>query len=290
MKTQKDRRSFLKTSGLLGGSMLLPSLSAQAETANNQSNDTLKTIGKLRTIHGNFTDQAISDEAIETILQASVRAANASNMQSYSIVVVKDRQKMKQVCQYQGACMFLYCADHTRLQASAEALGYAYHADNIQAFVTASINAGLAAQTAAIAARSLGIDYLITNGIHRGDMERVWTLLDLPKSSCFPLLAMVLGYPTQEPEHLKGRLTGVGVIHRESYHRPTTAELEKIRDQYDDKTLHLALNDKWDQQGFEHYQDFLHQRWLKRSAQPTQEETQMFRLLKRSGYVDLQKG
>ncbi len=35
-------------------------------------------------------------------------------------------------------------------------------------------------ELAAIAARPLGIDYLITNGIHRGNMERVWNLLDLP--------------------------------------------------------------------------------------------------------------
>ena len=32
----------------------------------------------------------------------------------------------------------------------------------------------LAVQTAVIAAKSLGIDSLLTNGVHRGDMERLW--------------------------------------------------------------------------------------------------------------------
>lgn len=70
-------------------------------------NETLRTIHSLRTIHGNFQDKALPEAALETILQASVRAANASNMQSYAILVVKDRKAMKEVCTYQGSCMLL---------------------------------------------------------------------------------------------------------------------------------------------------------------------------------------
>ena len=94
-------------------------------------NETLKTIHSLRTIHGNFSDRQVSDEDLEMILNASVRAANAGNMQTYSIVVVKDREKMKQVCTYQGSCMLLYCVDHTRLKDCAELLGHEFYPDNI---------------------------------------------------------------------------------------------------------------------------------------------------------------
>ena len=55
-------------------------------------NETLNTIHELRTIHGNFTEQEISAQDLKTILAASVRAANASNRQSYSIIVVEDRK------------------------------------------------------------------------------------------------------------------------------------------------------------------------------------------------------
>jgi hypothetical protein len=155
-------------------------------------------------------------------------------------------------------------------------------------FVTASVNATLAVQTAVIAAKSLGIDSLITNGIHRGDMERVWKLLDLPQTYCFPLIAVVLGYPTSEPTHLKGRLDGPGVIHHEKYRRLTEAQLEEQVRQYDDPERHLALDEGWKAKGYEHFMDWWFKDWL-RGAKPTEKETQMLRLLKRSGFVELRR-
>ena len=284
---------------MLGGGLLLPGWQAQtARAAESETkpvagpaapaNETLKTIGRLRTIHGNFLDKPLPESALQAILQASVRAANASNMQSYSIVVVKDRKTMKAVCTYQGSCMLLYCIDFNRLKDTGEHLGHPYFPDNITSFLTASINASLAVQTAAIAARSLGIDYLITNGIHRGDMERVWKLLDLPQTYCFPLIAIVLGYPTAEPAHLKARLDGPGVIHYEKYHRLTKEELEEQIRQYDDPERHLALEEDWKARGHKHFVDWWFQEWLGNSK-PAEKETQVLRLLKRSGFVELQK-
>ncbi len=293
MKTESPRRTFLKQSTVLGGSLLLLGPQAQRARAaekgvNPATNETIRTIQGLRTIHGNFLDKPIPEAALETILQASVRAANASNGQSYSIVVVTDRKKMKAICTYEGSCMLLYCADCTRLTATAEHLGHSYFPGDMEQFVTATINTTLAVQTAAIAARSLGVDYLITNGIHRGDMERVWKLLDLPVKHCFPILALVLGYPTTEPAHLKGRLSGPGVVHREKYHRLTQAELDGIVRRYDDPNQHLALRDDWKAEGHAHYLDWYYKDWL-RSTKPVEKETQMLRLLKRSGFVELEK-
>ena len=72
--------------GLSGPLRAAPIEPAQALPAN----ETLKTIHSLRTIHGNFSDKAVPDDTIRLIIGASVRAANASAYQSYSIVVVKD--------------------------------------------------------------------------------------------------------------------------------------------------------------------------------------------------------
>ncbi len=299
MKTKSNRRTFLQQSAMLGGGLFLLGAKAQMARAAgvgatatdgpaSPANDTIKTIKHLRTIHGNFLDKPIPEPELQTILKASVRAANASNMQSYSIVVVKDRKTMGDVCGYRGGCMLLYCVDYNRLKASAELMGYPYFPNNMTAFVTASVNAGLAVQTAAIAARSLGIDYLITNGIHRGDMERVWRILDLPTTYCFPLIAMVLGYPTEEPSHQKGRLDGPGVIHYEKYHRLNQGEAEDLVHQYDDPERHLALDEDWKAKGYKHYLDWYFKDWLG-DSQPAAKETQMLRLLKRSGFVEPQK-
>jgi nitroreductase len=298
MKTRSPRRAFLKQGAAAGGGLLLAGTGSSGSRAADQQtnpagalpppvNETVGTIRSLRTIHGNFLDKPLPESALQAILQASIRAANASNMQSYSIVVVKDRAKMKAVCTYQGSCMLLYCVDFNRLRASAESLGYSYFPDNIEEFVIASINASLAAQTAVITAKSMGIDSLVTNGIHRGDMERVWKLLDLPQTYCFPLIALVLGYPTEEPPYQMGRLDGPGVIHYESYHRPTKDEVRDITSQYDETERHLALNENWKAQGYKHYMDWWFKDWLD-DSKPTDRETQMLRFLRRSGFVELQ--
>ena len=102
MKKKENRRDFLRASALASSGVLLgqtgiSSANTQESRKAGKVNDTIKTIQNLRTIHGNFTDKEIPDETIELILQSSIRAANASNTQAYSIIVVKDRQKMKQV-------------------------------------------------------------------------------------------------------------------------------------------------------------------------------------------------
>jgi hypothetical protein len=155
-------------------------------------------------------------------------------------------------------------------------------------FVTGSINTGLAVQTAAIAAKSLGLDYLITNGIHRGNMDRIWEILDLPKEHCFPLIALYLGYPTKEPDYKKGRLKKTGIIYHEKYYALTKTELDEITSLYDDKDRHISLNQDWGQKGHKHYLDWLFTAWA-RKPKPADSETQIFKILKRSGFIELQK-
>ena len=275
-----SRRRFIRASGVaLGGSLL-----AGRARAAVPANETLATIAKLRTIHGDFSDKPISDQNLETILGASVRAANASAFQSYSIVVVRDPAMQRTVCGYRGSCLLLYLADFTRILATGKRLGHEYDPGNMEAFVTASTNTILAAQTAVIAAKSLGIDSLLTNGVHRGDMERLWTKLELPRKYCFPLIALVLGYAAKEPGYLKGRLKGPGVVHQGTYHNVTDAEADAIVRQYDDKTLHLGLNEDWDQKGHKHYLDWLHKEWLGRGRKPG--ETQISARLRQAGFVE----
>jgi nitroreductase len=282
-----DRRSFVRQGALLGGGIgLLRAAGASAEATRNV---TLDTIHDLHSTHGNFTEKPVPEEVLQQILRASVRAASASNMQSYSIVVVRDPAMVQKVCTYTAPRMLLYCVDYNRTMATADRLGLPYHADSVVDLVTGSINTALAAQTAVVAARALGVDSLLTNGIHRGDMERVWTLLDLPETGCFPLIAVVLGYATEPPRERKGRLSGPGVVHDGRYRRPTAAELDAIVEQHDDPTRHLALNDAWRKEGRKHYLEWFFGTWQARAAKPTTSETPMLRLLRRAGFIETQR-
>ncbi len=268
-----SRRQFIAA-----GALAAPAFS------DTRTNETLKTIHSLRTIHGDFSAKQVSEADLTAILEASVRAANASLMQSYSIIVVRDGPTMQKLTGYRGSCMLLYCADYNRLIGTAQHLGHEYHPGDMESFVTASTNTILAAQTAAIAAKSLGIDSQFTNGIHRGDMERIWAILGLPEKHCFPLIALILGYAAKEPPHQKGRLSRPGVIHEARYHKLTKEELDGIVRQYDDPSLHLTLNDEWKKR-HKRYLDWYYKEWLGRFAGGAG-ETQMLRRLKKSGFVE----
>jgi nitroreductase len=294
-----SRRQLLRNGMTLGSGLLaaaaLPRRAAgePASTPSTASaeNETLKTIHDLRTTHGDFSSKQVPDKTIQTILDASVRAASASAMQSYSIVVVRDGPTIGKLTGYPGSCLLLYCLDYTRLVDCASELGYRYAPGSMEAFVTGSTNTILAAQTAVIAARSLGVDSLLTNGIHRGDMQRVWDTLGLPEQHCFPLIALILGYAVKEPAYRKGRLRGPGVVHRDRYQRLDKAQVEELVRQYDDKANHLGLVEDWDQKGHKHYLDWLYKDWL-RVADPspaTATETSIMKFVRKSGFVEGQK-
>ena len=247
-------------------------------------NETLNTIHNMRTIHGNFSSQEIKDEDLNTILDACVCAANASARQSYSIVVVKERDLMKKLTGFAGSRALVFCVDFNRIIDTANHLNHSFSADWIVPFITGCTDTNLAAQTAAIAAKSLEIDSLFTNGIHRGDMKRVYDLLGLPEKYCFPLIALILGYPNKEPDYFKGRLNGPGIVHHNKYHRLTHDELDEIVRQYDDPDRHLALNEMWKKGKFDHYLDWLYEVWSVRGVKP-EGKPQMTEILEEIGFL-----
>ena len=246
-------------------------------------NLTLATIHSLRTFHYDFSDQAITDEDLQTILQAAVRAANASARQTYSIVVVEDRAMIKELGGA-GSHLLIFCVDFTRLVDLAAHLGYEVSFDGMVPFITGAFDTALAAQTAVIAAKSLGIDSLFTNSIHRMPLARVYELLQLPPRYCFPLMALALGYAKNEPAFQKGRLSGHGIIHHDRYHRLSAPELDTLIEQYDDETLHLGLSQDWrNDETMRHYLDWFFTHWHR----PVNEEKQreVMAVLKSEGFM-----
>ena len=213
---------------------------------NQRANDTLMTIHSLRTTHGDFLDRDVSDKDLEAILAAAVRAANASNAQNYAIIVIRDRAVMKEVSGgYSGAVAMLFCVDFQRNMDLAAHVGNAYEYDPAWALTTGTVDAALVAQTAVIAAQSLEIDSLLTNGIHRGDPHRVWKALNLPSQNFFPAIMLILGYGKSSPTGHAGRLAAQGTIYQETYHRRNAAELAQLAMFQSDMT-----NGLWEPKGF----------------------------------------
>ena len=217
-------------------------------------NETLDTIHGLWSSHRNFTDKEIKEEDLQKILDASVRAANASGKQSYSIIALKDKGVIKELFPHVGNKVLIFCVDYNRIVDTAQHIGRFFDATNTYSFISGSIDACLAAQNAAIAARSLGIDSLFTNHIHR-KLDKVYEVLDLPERLCFPMIALILGYAREKPGHLKDRLKGPGIIHVDKYRHPSSDEKDQIVDQYDAPDMGLFLVADWKEKGFPHYLD-----------------------------------
>lgn len=166
---------------------------------------------------------------------------------------------------YVGNKMLVFCVDFNRTIDMAEYLGFRYRKETPAAdFITGNTDTILAAQTAAIAAKSLGIDSFFSNCVHRGNIDRIYDLLNLPEKYCFPLIALLLGYSEETKTNLsiKGRLSGPGVIHYNKYKKLNNEELENIVLEYDSEEKHfLTLIKDWRAKGYNHYLDYFYEKW-----------------------------
>ncbi|MFX0126275.1 MAG: nitroreductase family protein, partial [Candidatus Hodarchaeota archaeon] len=105
-------------------------------------NETLNTIQKLRSIRS-FSEKEITDTDLNIIFDAAVRAATAGMQQSYSIVVVKDKELLKEFF-YNANKALVFCVDHNRLVDTAKHINQVYLVDRLEAFVTGSTDTILA--------------------------------------------------------------------------------------------------------------------------------------------------
>ena len=160
--------------------------------------------------------------AIETIIAAAQRASTSANLQTYSVVAVSDaakRARFAELCGSQKhvaeAPIFLvWCADLARLERVCVLRGYTQAADYVKNFLVAAVDAAIAAQTAALAAESLGLGICYIGSI-RNNPQEVIELLVLPRLT-FPITGMTVGWPAVGPR-LRQRLPLKAVLHWEKY-------------------------------------------------------------------------
>lgn len=204
--------------------------------------DTLKTIFEHRTIR-KYKNDPIPDAILKDILQAAVRTSTTGNMQVYSIIVTKDKEKKEKLHKLhfsqqmvlQAPVLLTFCADFNRfnkwcLQRGAEP-GY----DNFLSFFTAAIDALLASQNSALAAEAhgLGICYL---GTTTYQADKLIEFFNLPEG-VVPVTTLVVGYPDETPG-LTDRLPLEAVIHNESYKDYSEEDLDRLY--YEKENLDLT--------------------------------------------------
>jgi FMN reductase (NADPH) len=198
------------------------------------SNATLDLISRHGSVR-KYRPDLVPVETIETIISAAQRTSTSSNLQAYSVVAVMDaakRARLAELCGNQEhiaqAPLFLaWCADLARLDRACEMRGYLQETGYVENFLIAAVDTVIAAQTAALAAESLGLGICYIGSI-RNNTQAVIELLELPQL-VFPVTGMTVGWPAAEPL-VRPRLDLSAVLHWEQY---GDADLDEALAEYD---------------------------------------------------------
>lgn len=177
----------------------------------------------------------VEDERIEICVDAAIRAATSSNLQMWSVVVVRNTDARARFATIAGdqqhireAPVFLvWCADRSLIERVSLARGYRQVTDHVEDFLVAAMDASIAMQNATLAAESLGLGTCYIGGL-RNDTAAVIDILGLPPK-VFPVCGMTLGYPAKEIQQ-KPRLPREAFLSRERYTPPD----QELIDRYDE--------------------------------------------------------
>jgi len=209
------------------------------------------TLNNRRSIR-KYTDEDISDELLDELLVATSRSSTTGNMQVYSIIETRDKEMKEKLspCHFnqpmvkEAPLVLTFCADFNRFnkwcrQRKAEP-GY----DNFLSFMTAAIDAIIAAQTFCVAAESkgLGICYLGTTTYMA---EKIIDILELPRG-VVPVTTVTVGWPGENPEQID-RLPLKAIRHREKYCDYSEQDIDSLyaeKEARDDSLQFIKENDK----------------------------------------------
>lgn len=196
-------------------------------------------------IHGHrsirkYEDKEVSQELLEEILDAGIRASSSGNMQSYSIVVTKDKERknklysahMDQSMVVDAPILLTFCADFNRMRKWLSLNDAPVHFDNFMSFMIGAIDATLVSQNCALAAENagLGICYM---GSTLANCDQIGKLLNLP-ANVVPVVGYSLGYPAENPAP-RDRLPRNGLVHYDTYLDYSDQEILEIYKERDEK-------------------------------------------------------
>ena len=207
-------------------------------------NDTMNVIHNRRSVRV-YQDRPIDRDTTDQIIQAAMRAPTAGNLMLYSIIEIDDqaiKDKLAKSCDNQpfiakAPLVLLFVADYQRwidtfmasaVPAYCETEGQEMRLPGEGDLLLACCDALIAAQTAVIAAESLGI-----GSCYIGDIMEMYEyhreLLSLPQY-VFPVSMLCFGYPTRAASQRKltPRFPQEHVHFKNGYRRLDRAALEEM--------------------------------------------------------------
>jgi nitroreductase len=197
---------------------------AGAEPAAGPWNDVVATLLAHRSVRG-FRADALAAGTLETLIAAAQSASTSSNLQTWSVVAVRDPAKKAALAKLannqkhieQCPLFLVWTADVSRNQRLGDAAGVTLESmPYFESFLVAAIDAALAAQNATIAAESLGLSMVYIGALRNNPIE-VGRLLGLPPGA-MGLFGMCVGYPLPSvTNEVKPRLPQAAVLFHDTY-------------------------------------------------------------------------
>lgn len=208
-------------------------------------NGTLDLLLSHRSVRG-FVTQDVPPGTLETLVAAAQSAATSSNMQSWSVIAVRDPSRKAALAKIAGdqkhieecPLFLVWLADTSRAKRidTAESVPLVT-LPYFETFLVAAIDAALAAQNAVVAAESLGLSTVYIGAL-RNDPVKVASHLELPPGVLAVFGLCVGSASATAANEIKPRLSQAAVAFDETYRiRPDEAELRRA---YDDKLAQFS--------------------------------------------------
>ncbi len=173
-----------------------------------------------------FTDQEISDEILQTILAAGLRAPFAAQL--YSIIYTKKPDIIKKVRKlgiYKSTkALMIFLLDVRKLEKLMTAKGHQYNYDDLLTSFFAIQDATLAAENIILAAEAYGLGSVLL-GVAPLEADLLAEVFNIPKR-VFPLVGLCMGYPDESVEtDIRPRYPVENVVFKDSYKDLTDADV-----------------------------------------------------------------
>lgn len=175
-----------------------------------------------RRVARRYTDQPIPDSLLDALLAAAQSAPAKSDLQQYSVVVMRDAPRIKQIADWIGtmdwiatAPVFLvWCGDMRRGQRLCDIHNMPHANNNLDTFLNTAVDCSLAMAQFMAAADAVGLGTCPISYV-RNHIEKVTPLLGLP-AGVYPVAGLTVGWPVQK-RFTSMRLPQSVVVHRERY-------------------------------------------------------------------------
>ena len=197
-----------------------------------QKNKRMDILKQRRTIR-KYQQKDISSDLLNDLLDSAFRASTVGNMQVYSVIVTRDAERKARLAPAHfnqpmvktAPVVLTFCIDLRRFTKWCEQRKATPGYNNLEWFVTGSVDALLAAQTFCVAAeeKGLGICYL---GTTTYNPQMIIEALELPEL-VFPITTVTVGWPAEEPAQVD-RLPLEAIVHEETYHDYTPEDIDRL--------------------------------------------------------------